>query len=289
MKDKYEIAIIGTGPAGISSALTCKSRNKDFVLIGPSEGSQKIAKAKLIDNYLGFDNISGKDFNTKIMASIKDNDFDHIDQMVSVIYSLPESFFVELKDGKTIEAKSVIVATGVNFSSKIKGEDKFLGKGISFCATCDGNLYKDKKIVVLGYNQEAVEEAKFLSSLTSSLIFVNLTGNKIEFSDTIEVVEDKVLEFVGQDKAEKLILESGELEADGFFVIRDAQGMADLIPGIDLDRKHIRVDKDFSTNIEGLFACGDVTGLPYQILKAAGQGNVAALSASKFIEQKRKD
>lgn len=289
MKDKYEIAIIGTGPAGISSALTCRSRSKDFVLIGPKEGSQKIEKAKIIDNYLGFNDISGREFNERIMACIKDYSFSYIDQMVSVIYSLPNGFFIELKDGSTIEARSVIVATGVNFSGKIKGEEKFIGRGVSSCATCDGKLYKDKDVIVVGYNQESIEEARFLASICSSVIFVNLTGNKIDFNDTIEVVEDKVLEFVGEDRAEKLILESRELEADGFFVIRDAQGMTDLIPGIDLEKKHIRVDGDFSTNIEGLFACGDVTGLPYQIQKAAGQGNVAALSASKFIEQKREN
>ena len=289
MKTKFEIAIIGTGPAGISSALNCRSRNKDFVVIGPSEGSSKISKAKMIDNYLGLDNISGAELNNIIMDTIKKNNFEHISQQASVVYSLPEGFFIELNDGTNIEASAVIVATGVNFPNKIKGEDKFLGNGVSYCATCDANLYKNKDVVVIGYNQEAIDEARFLSSICSSVTFVNLTGKKAQFNDTIEVVEDKVLEFVGGEKAEKLVMESRELTADGFFVIRDARNAYDLIPGIEMDRNHIMVDKDFYTNIPGLYACGDVTGLPYQIQKAAGQGNVAGLSASKFVEQKKKN
>lgn len=289
MKKHYEIAIIGTGPAGISSALNCRSRNKDFVVIGPLEGSKKISKARLIDNYLGLEDLSGQELNRRIIDTINKKNFDHINQIVTTVYSLPQGFFLELKDGSTIEAEAVIIATGVNPSIKIKGEDKFLGNGISYCATCDANLYRDKDVVVLGYNEESVEEAEFLSSICSSVIFVNLTEKKIEFNDTIEVVEDKVLEFVGEDKAEKLVLGSRELYADGFFVIRDAKGVADLIPGIEIEKNHIRVDKEFSTNIDGLFACGDITGLPYQIQKAAGQGNVAGLSASKFVEQKKKN
>lgn len=289
MKDNFEIVIIGTGPAAISSALSCKSRNKDFIIIGPLEGSKKISKAKLIDNYLGLKEISGWEFNQIILDTIKEKKLNYINQIATTVYSLTQGFFIELKDGRSIKSKSVIIATGVNPSSKIKGEDKFLGNGISYCATCDANLYKNKDVVVIGYNQESLEEAEFLSSICSSVIFVNLTGNKIEINDTIEVVEDKVLEIVGGKKAEKLILQKREISADGFFVIRDAKGVSDLIPGIELEKNHIKVDKDFSTNIDGLFACGDITGLPYQIQKAAGQGNVAGLSASKFVEQKKND
>lgn len=286
MKNKYEIAVVGTGPAAISAALNCKSRNKDIVLIGPREGSRKISLAKLVDNYLGFEDLSGKELNDRFMASILNRNIDYIDNTVTTIYTLPHGFFLELKDGAMIESQAVVVATGVSPSSKIKGEDRFLGNGISYCATCDANLYKDKKLVVVGYNQESIEEAKFLNSIASSVIFVNLTGGKVEFNDTIEVVEDKVIEFVGQEVLEGLKLKSKDLQADGYFVIRDALGVADMIPGIELNKNHIKVDRDFATNLPGLFACGDITGLPYQIMKAAGEGNVAGISASKYIESK---
>lgn len=288
MKTKFEIAIVGTGPAGLSAALNCKSRQKDFVLIGPKEGSKKISLAKKVDNYLGFDQISGKDLNDKFIATIKNNDFQYIDQTVASIYSLPNGFFLELKDGSMIEAMAVIVATGVNPSRKIKGEDNFLGSGISYCATCDAALYKDKDVAIIGYNEESLEEAEFLSGLCKSLTFVNLTGRKIEFSGTIEVVTGKPIEFIKVQEGLKLVLDNAQLLKDGYFVIRDDQGPIDLIPGIDLDKNHIRVEDDLSTNLPGLFACGDVVGLPYQILRAAGQGNLAGLSASKYIELKNK-
>lgn len=286
MKTNYQIAIIGTGPAGISAALSCKSRNKDFVIIGPREGSRKISLAKKVDNYLGLEGLSGIDLNHSFISTITKNAFNHISAEVNTIYSLPEGFFIELKNGSMIEAEAVVVAIGMNPSKKIKGEDTFLGNGISYCPTCDANLYKGKDVAVIGYNQEALDEAEFLASITNSVTFVNLTGKKIELSDTIKIVEEKALEFVGEDKIESLKLETTDLVADGYFVIRDAQGPDEIIPGIELDGNHVAVKRDFSTNLPGLFACGDLVGLPYQIAKAVGEGNIAGISASRFIERR---
>lgn len=284
MDTKYDVAVIGTGPAGLSAALNCYARNKKFVVIGPREGSKKISLAKKIDNYLGLDSISGNDLNEKFLQAIHTYGFKHLDLKVISVYSLPNGFFLELSDGSMVETLSVIVATGVATSKKIKGEDDFLGNGVSYCATCDANLYKEKVVVVVGDSEEAIDEANFLVSVAYKVYYIGKEANFDKLDSTIEKINEKINSIVGDTKAKKILLESREIEADGFFIIKEAQGPSDMIPGIELDKNHIKVDSKMESNLKGLFACGDIVGLPYQIAKACGQGNIAGINASKFVE-----
>ena len=287
MDTKYDVAIIGTGPAGLSAALNCHARNKKFIVIGPKEGSKKVSLARKIDNYLGLDKISGKDLNDRFLETIKTYDFNHLDVKVNSVYSLPNGFFLELSDGSMLETISVIVATGVVPSKKLKGEEEFLGNGVSYCATCDANLYKGKKVVLVGEHEEAIEEANFLVSVASKVYYIGDISNFDKLDSSIEKVNDKVIAIEGDTKAKKVLLENREIEADGFFIIKDAQSPSDLIPGIELEKNHIKVDDKFESNLKGLFACGDIVGQPYQIAKACGQGNIAGINASKFVENNK--
>ena len=293
MEKIFEIAIVGTGPAGLSAALNCHSRDKDFVIIGPKEGSKKLKMTKMVENYLGFLPGSGNDLNELFLSTITKLNLEYIDTNVSNVYSLPDSFFIELANGHMIQAKSVILATGVSPSKEIKNESSYLGDGISYCATCDANLYKDKEVVVVGYNHEAIEEARFLNTVVKKVTFVNCLKDPEEIGDIddIEIINDKPISFEKDSKI-KLNLKSSQIEADGFFVIRDSKSISNLVPGIIEDKGHIKVDQNYQTNIKGLYACGDVIGLPYQIAKAVGEGNICGLNACKDIEilkyQKRK-
>ena len=197
-------------------------------------------------------------------------------------------FAIEIEnESEMLEARSVIMATGIELKKDLLNEDKFFAKGVNYCATCDAALYRGKKVVVIGYNDEAVGEANFTSEIVGSLVFVNMTGKEVSLNSGIEVIKGEIpIGFDGEKRAEKLIFKSGkEIIADGFFIEKDSSKPERLVPGIKMEGNHIQVARDLSTSIKGLFAAGDITGKPYQIMKAVGEGQVAALSAASYLSK----
>ena len=198
-------------------------------------------------------------------------------------------FAIEIEnESQMIEARSVIMATGIELKKDLGNEEKFFAKGVNYCATCDAALYKGKKVLVIGYNDESVAEANFTSEIVGSLVFVNMTGREVSLNEGIDLIEGEIpLGFEGSERAEKLIFKSGrEILADGFFIEKDSSKPERLVPGIKMEDNHILTSKDTSTSIKGLFAAGDITGKPYQIMKAVGEGQVAALKAASYLASK---
>lgn len=283
----YDIAIIGAGPAGLSAALNSKIRNKSVILFG--KDSEKLVKSKKISNYLGIEDIKGSDLNEAFKNSLKNYEIERDQRKVKSIYAMGEYFAIEIEnDSEMIEAKSVIMATGIELKKDLINEDKFFAKGVNYCATCDAALYKGKKVLVIGINDESVSEANFTSEIVGDLVFVNMTGKDVSLNPNIEIIEGEIpVGFDGSDRAEKLIFKSGrEIAADGFFIIKDSSKAERLVPGIKMEDNHILTNKDMSTSIKGLFAAGDITGKPYQIMKAVGEGQVAALNVCGFLDGK---
>lgn len=283
----YDIAIIGAGPAGLSAALNSKIRNKSVILFG--KDSEKLVKSKKISNYLGIEDIKGSDLNEAFKNSLKNYEIERDQRKVKTIYSMGEYFAIEIEnDSEMIEAKSVIMATGIELKKDLINEDKFFAKGVNYCATCDAALYKGKKVLVIGINDESVSEANFTSEIVGDLVFVNMTGKDVSLNLNIEIIEGEIpVGFDGSDRAEKLIFKSGrEIAADGFFIIKDSSKAERLVPGIKMEDNHILTNKDMSTSIKGLFAAGDITGKPYQIMKAVGEGQIAALNVCGFLDGK---
>ena len=283
----YDIAIIGAGPAGLSAALNSKIRNKSVILFG--KDSEKLIKSKKISNYLGLEDMKGSDLNEAFKNSLKNYKIERDERKVKTIYAMGEYFAIEIEnDSEMIEARSVIMATGIELKKDLINEDKFFAKGVNYCATCDAALYKGKKVLVIGINDESVSEANFTSEIVGNLVFVNMTGKDVSLNPNIEKIEGEIpVGFDGRDRAEKLIFKSGrEIAADGFFIIKDSSKAERLVPGIKMEDNHILTDKDMSTSIKGLFAAGDITGKPYQIMKAVGEGQVAALNVCGFLDGK---
>ncbi len=161
-----------------------------------------------------------------------------------------------------------------------------MGKGVGYCATCDAPpLYKNKPVAIIGYNKEAEEEANFVSELASKLYYIPMYRSDYELSEKIEVINDKPVEIVGEDHVKKLILKDSEVEADGIFVLKDSVSPSQLVPGLGMEDEHIKVDRKMQTNISGCFAAGDCTGKPYQYIKSAGEGQIAALSAVSYLDK----
>lgn len=281
----YDIIIVGFGPAGISAGLNASIRGKKVLIIGKK--SKALEKSPSIKNYLGFNDIKGSDLYKNFTDHIKNYPIEILDKKIKAVYAMGDYFSVDLGD-KMLRSKSCIIAAGVDMGKSIEGEDKFFAKGISYCATCDASLYKGKKVVLVGMNDEAIEEANFINKMASQTIFVNPNKKDVKLDEGIEIINKKPEKFTGKLKAESLTLEDGqELKADGFFIIKNSSKPESLVPSIEIEDGHIKVNYDMSTNIKGLFACGDITGRPYQINKAAGQGQIAGLNAASFISKNK--
>ena len=282
MAGRYDIAIIGSGPAGLSAALNAKIRNKKFIIFGNKNLSAKIEKAPKIDNYLGFFGMTGKEIGEKFKEHIASMDIEITEKRIDNVYAMG-SYFALMSNNETIEATSVIIATGIEYTKPIKGEEKFLGRGVGYCATCDAPLYKEKVVTIVGYNKEAEEEAEFVSELASNVYYIPMYKTEFSGNDKIEIINSRPVEVQGAFKANKLVLKDRELETDGIFFLKDSISPGQLVPGLKIEEGHIEVDRSMKTNIKGCFAAGDCVGKPYQYIKSAGEGNIAALSAASYL------
>ncbi len=287
MSERYDVAIIGTGPAGLSAAITLKIRNKKIILFGSATLSEKVEKAHEIQNYLGLPAIKGSDLQLKFMEHLKQMDISVTETSITSIYPMGSYFSMISNKNEIFEATSVILATGVHFGKPYEGESEFLGRGVSYCATCDAPLYKGKSVAVVASSAKEEKEAAFLAEIAQSVVYVPLYKDEVSFDDSvagnITIVQDVPVSIQGEKKAQKLVLKKQEIEVDGIFILRDSIAPSQLIQGIEMDGNHVSVNRKMETSIPGVFACGDIAGAPYQYIKSAGEGNVAALSAVNYL------
>ena len=283
---RYDIAIIGTGPAGLSAALTAKVRNKSILLIGSKNSSVKVEKAHEIQNYLGLPKIAGADMQKAFLDHVASMDIEITEGRVSTVYAMGDYYSLQVGE-EMVEASSVILATGVVQGKPLPGEEEFLGRGVSYCATCDAALYKGKKTIVVAYAKKEEAEANFLAEMAGEVVYIPMYKEEVEVSDKVKVVKAIPKEITGALKANALVTDQGTLETDGIFILREAVAPGQLVPGLETDGPHVKVDVSMKTNLAGCFACGDIAGIPYQYIKSAGQGNVAALSAVAYLDQKK--
>lgn len=286
--DRIDIAIVGSGPAGISAALNAKIRNKTFKVFGTKEISPKLVKAHQINNYLGFYGKSGKEIRDEFAKHLEAMDIEITEEKINNIYSMGD-YFALMGSKNTYEATTVILATGVNFGKPLKGEEEYLGRGVGYCATCDAPLYKDKIVTIIAYNKHEEAEANFLAQVASKVYYIPMYKEEVEVDESIEIIKDTPVEIVGEQFVQKLILKNNEIETDGLFILRDSISPGQLVPGLELDKNHVQVDRKMATNLKGCFAAGDIVGTPYQYIKAAGEGNIAALSAVSYLDELKRN
>lgn len=284
MSERYDIAIVGSGPAGLSAALNAKIRNKKFIIFGNKNLTNKLVKAPKINNYLGFYGITGEGVKERFQEHLQAMDIEITEERINSIYAMGK-YFALMANDKTFEAKSVILATGIEYTRPIKGEEEYLGKGVGYCATCDAPLYKGKVVTIIGHNKEAEEESNYVSELAGEVYYVPMYKGNYNLRNNIKVVEDKPQEIVGELKVNKLILKNTEIETDAVFLLKDSISPGQLVPGLKIEENHIFVDRLMKTNIPGCFAAGDCVGKPYQYIKSAGEGNIAALSAVQYLDK----
>ncbi|MCH5180315.1 MAG: NAD(P)/FAD-dependent oxidoreductase [Erysipelotrichales bacterium] len=282
--ERFDIAIIGTGPAGLQASIVARIRNKKVLLLGSKELSSKLTKTNSISNYLGFGTISGEDLAKEFQKHIDEFNIEITEDKIQSVYNMGDYYALQGKE-VMYEARAVILATGVVSSSQIKGEEEFLGRGVSYCATCDAPLYKNKTAIVIGYSKKEEDEARFLSEIADEVLYFPMYNDDIDLPTNIKIIKEKPLEIKKVDAGMELITNLNSYVSNGVFVLREAVSAKTLVPGLDVDGPHVIVDRLMQTNLPGLFACGDIVGLPYQYIKSAGEGNVAALSAVKYIDK----
>ncbi len=284
---RVDIAIIGTGPAGLSAAITAKIRNKSILLIGSRDLSTKLKKAALIKNYLGMPDIKGEDLAAAFTDHLEKMDIEITEEKVNAVYSMGDFFALQTAQNM-YEASTVILATGVMAGKMYPGEEELLGRGVSYCATCDAPLYGGKTAVIIGSSPKEEAEADFLAEVASKVFYIPTYKDEVRVSDQVEVVREKPKSIEEAEGLRRLTTDQGEYDVDGVFILRESVSPAALVPGLEVDGNHVKVNRKMETSIPGCFACGDIVGEPYQYIKSAGEGNIAALSAVSYLAAQRR-
>ncbi|HHU22334.1 MAG TPA: NAD(P)/FAD-dependent oxidoreductase [Clostridiales bacterium] len=270
MPNSADIIIVGGGPAGLSAAMTARNRAKSVIVISNPAEASGLYKAERVDNYPGLPQIKGADIHGAMLSHALALGAEFITKRVISAMPSGNGFFVSA-GADFYECRALIVATGIVQSSAYPGEKELLGRGVSYCATCDGMLYRGKKVAVIGLSSDAEEEADFLRGIGCEVLYFN---------------KPQKYQIIGGDKVEALSAAGTEHKVEGVFILRNTLAVSSLLPGIEMEDNHIKVGRDMSTSVPGLFAAGDCTGRPYQIAKAVGEGNVAALSAVAWLDKK---
>ena len=283
--ERYDIAIIGTGPAGVSAALTAKNRNKRILLLGSLQMSEKVAKAHEIRNYPGLPFVKGEELAAAFRDQLEKMEIPVTEKRIGAVYAMGDYFALQAGE-EMLEAKAVILATGVVTAKPLPGEEALLGRGVSYCATCDAPLYRGRTAAVIGYSPREEREAAFLGEVCSRVLYFPMYPDTPDLPETVEVIRETPLEIQKTENGPAVKTAEGAYPADGVFVLREAVAPAQLGPGLETDGAHVKVNRKMETSLPGVFACGDLTGTPYQYVKAAGEGNVAAISAAAYLDRR---
>lgn len=285
---RYDVIVIGSGPAGLSAALNAAVRKKSVLLCAKYE-SEKLLRAERIQNVLGMPAQSGEEMLHTFQEQAKNFPISFLKQTVQTVYDMGEFIGVLVEDQRIFEAGAVVLATGIPLGKGIGQEGAFLGRGVGTCATCDASLYEKKSVGVVLEQISAWEDVELLAKVASQVEVVAPSSVKqpVELPENVSWYAGKALRFEGEERAQALIYQvkgkEHALDCDGFFVLRDYKAAEQLAPGLAMSDGHIQVDHQMATSLPGIFAAGDCTGAPYQVSKAIGEGQVAGLSAAKAV------
>ena len=285
----YDVIIIGAGPAGIAASLYTQRGNlKTLVLYNEKSG---LEKAEQIENYYGFENgISGESLYKTGIKQAKNIGVDVKKEEVTKIENNVDNFKVITPKGEYI-SKVLILSTGNKKNKpKIKGIEKFEGKGVSYCAICDGFFFRNRSVSVIGSGNYAVSETNELINIANNVTILTNGEKAPEIrANNVNIDTKEIDEIVGESRVEGVKFKDGsEISTDGIFIAQGVAGSADFAKklGIITNKDNIVVNSDMETNIKGIFACGDCTGGLLQVSKAVYEGAKAGLQAIKYIRKK---
>jgi thioredoxin reductase (NADPH) len=292
----YDLIIIGGGPAGMSAAVYAVRSGLNVAVITKKFGG-RILWAHNIENYLGLKGVTGEKFMEKAVEHARSMGAKIIEDEVMDCGTENELFFVKTAKNKKHRALAVIIATGIQDKLlKVPGEKELVGKGVSYCATCDGFFFKGQEVVVVGGGNAAVHAAIFLKNIASNIKLIaeemSASENMLDElkKNKIEIINGKVDSIEGKDEVTGIVVEGKKIPVSGVFIELGTTALINLAAqfGFNMkDERFIEVDEKQATTKPGVYAAGDVTGGLLQVITAAYQGAVAALSAHNYIHKKK--
>ncbi len=265
-----DVIVIGAGPAGLSAAINVRQRGGSVVCIGLSQEDNPLYKAEKINNYLGMPNMTGAQMMEAFHAhAVEMGVAFNENRVLNAFYNAGEWMVSAGSD--VVQGKAIVFTGGITRGKTYPGEQEHIGMGVSYCATCDGMLYRGKDVVVVGFGEHDQKEAAYLEEIGCHVTYIS------------------------KPKKAQILDEGGRvsgIEADGqtypaecVFILRPSLAPTTIFPGLELDGNYIKVDRDMATNLPGLFAAGDCTGTPLQIAKAVGEGMIAGQKAMALVKK----
>ncbi|MFA6253205.1 MAG: thioredoxin-disulfide reductase [Patescibacteria group bacterium] len=300
--NKYDVVVVGGGPAGLTAAIYAARRALKTLIVSMDIGGQ-MALTNSIENYPGYEEIEGPVLGQKMLAQAEKSGATLVTAEISRVEKKDDFFILQTADNQKFETKAVIMAFGLTPRNlDVPGEKELTGRGVAYCATCDGPLYKGKTVVVVGGGNSAMDAAEYLSKIVAKVYLLvrqpQLKGEdvliqRVSHDPKVEILFEAVSkEIKGSSKVESLIYESKgenkEIKVDGVFVeighIAKTDWVKDLL---DLTELHeIKINADCETNVPGIFAAGDISQIVYkQVVISAGEGAKAALQAYKYLQK----
>lgn len=279
---KYDIIVLGGGPAGLSAAVTARGRNKSVLVIGNRWQDSPLARAERVDNYLGMPGMTGMEMLEAFRRHAQEMG---VEMVTGKVLSIMEWEGFNLTVGSQLyQGSALILAPGVVRQAKFPGEETYLGRGVSYCATCDGMLYRSKPVAVVGRSKDAPHEAAYLKSIGCQVVYV-APKRPDQLEEDIPFIQAAKLAVKGEQTVTALEADGADIPVNGVFILREAVAPGDLLPGLTLEKGAIQVDRSMATSVPGVFAAGDATGAPLQVSKAVGEGLIAALSACEYLDR----
>lgn len=278
-----DVAIIGGGPAGLSAAINVIQHGKSAVIFSQGPEASLLWKAEKVDNYLGMPDITGKELMEKFYDHAVKKGVEFKDKRVSQILETGGVFSINAEND-IYNAKAIILTTGVKRTQSVKGESRFVGSGVSYCASCDAMLYMDKTVFVAVETEHGEDEALLLSDLCKKVYFLPMYKFDKQVPKNVQILSGELQEIFGKGYASGVKVDGNEIKCDGVFLLRDAIPPSNLIYSLATIGDVIQVNEHMETNIKGVYAAGDCTGAPFQIAKAVGEGLIAGTRAAKSIK-----
>ena len=262
----YDVLVIGGGPAGLSAAVNVRIRGRSVLVVSNPPEENPLWRAERVDNYLGLPGHSGPELLTQMRRHAESAGVEFLTGKVLTSVRSGKLWYVSVGT-EMYAASALVLAAGVARGKKFPGEAELLGKGVSYCATCDGMLYRGRPVAVLGYSDSARREADFLRDIGCSVTYFD---------------RPKDCRIEGDTQVTAVVYDGERAAVDGVFLLRPTVAPTDLFPGLAVENGYVSVDRRMNTNLPGLFAAGDCTGGPLQVSKAVGEGLIAGQSAAAW-------
>ena len=278
----YDILIVGGGPAGLSAAVAAQSRGKRCLVISNPWERNPLSKAPQIHNYLGMPGVTGREMMEQFQRHALDLGAElRVGRVLSAM-ALDGVFYLTV-GSQVYEGRKLILAAGVQRGQKYPGEERLVGRGVSYCATCDGMLFRKRPVAVIGRAKDAPLEANYLQQIGCQVTYVSPT-EPVGLDPRIPRIRANRLEILGEGSVTGLLADGASIPCEGVFILRETVAPNDLFPDLAVEEGYLRVNRQMETNLPGVYAAGDCTGKPLQISKAVGEGLIAGESAAEALE-----